>query len=104
PADVRRDAAPLPPDAPDGARRVAPAPDGPLRRRHLPDGRADQRRLVHDELRAHVRDVADRLPRGASAGVVAGPRPDLRAARIRPSGVQQFWRRQARGPELAWWS
>ena len=40
--------------------------DRPLRRRHLPDRRAHQRRLVHDELRAHVRDVADRLPRGPS--------------------------------------
>ena len=28
--------------------------------------------------------------------------PRLRASRVRPSGVQQFSRRQARGPELAW--
>jgi len=55
PPDVRRDAAPVPAHAPPRARGGAAAHDRPLRRRHLPDGRADQRRLVHDELRPRVR-------------------------------------------------
>ena len=62
----------------------------------LPRGRAAQRRLVHDELRAGVRALADGLPRRPSAGRDAGPDPDLRAARVGPSAVQQFSRRQRR--------
>ena len=42
--------------------------DRPLGRRHLPVGRAAEHRLVHDELHAHLRAVADRLPRGVPAG------------------------------------
>ena len=40
--------------------------DRPLGRRDLLLGRPAERRLVHDELHAHVRQVADRLPRASS--------------------------------------
>jgi hypothetical protein len=66
PARVRRVAARLPADAPARARRRAAAHDRPLGRRHLLLGRAAERRLVHDELHAHLRRVADRLPRARS--------------------------------------
>ena len=83
-ARVRRDAAPLPADAPPGARGGAAAHDRSLGGRHLHDRRAAQRRLVHDELRADVRAVADGLPRDPPAGVRARAGPDLRPARVGP--------------------
>ena len=43
--------------------------------------RAAERRLVHDELHAHLRDVADRLPRDVPAGLRARAGPGLRPAR-----------------------
>ena len=68
PARVRRVAAPLPADPPAGARRGAAAQDRPLGRRHLPLRRAESVGSFTTSFSAHLRDVADRLPRGLSAG------------------------------------
>ena len=40
-----------------------------------------QRRLLHDQLHPHLRDVADRLPGGASAGLAPRRHPHLRRSR-----------------------
>ena len=73
-AGLRRAAAQLSADAASRAGRRAAAEHRPLRRRHLPLGGAAERRLVHDELHADVRPVADGLPRRLPAGRPAGAR------------------------------
>ena len=47
-----------------------------------------ERRLVHDELHAHVRQVADRVPGGVPARLAPGADPRLRAARVRAPATQ----------------
>ena len=96
PPRVRRDAAPVPADAPARARRGAAAQHRSLGGRDLPRRRAAQRRLVHDELRPRLRHVADRLPGRVSAGRDPRPVPTCVAAGVRPPAVQQFSRRQPR--------
>jgi len=76
--------------------------DRSVGRRHLRLGRPAERRLVHDELHAHVRQVADGVSRDVPAGGAAGARPDLRAAGLRPPATQHVWRRQRRVRGLAW--
>ena len=98
PAGVRRDAAPVPADTPAGARRRAAAQHRPQRGRGLHDGRPAQRRLVHDQLRARLRDDADGLPGGASAGRAAGPDPDLHPARAMPASRLSRFGEDTRSP------
>jgi len=50
-----------------------------------------------------LRALADGVPGRPSCGRDAGPDPDLHAARLGPSTVQQFSRRQFRRPWLTSW-
>src|SRR5215208_3529181 len=68
PGRVRRVAPRLPAHAPARARRRAAAHHRPLGGRDLPRRRPAERRLVHDELLAHLRRVADSLPGVLPAG------------------------------------
>ena len=100
PPRVRRDAAPVPADAPPGARCGAAAPNRSLGGRDLPDGRPAQRRVVHDQLRAALRHVPDPLPRRLPAGRAPGDDPHLRHPGAGPSAVQHVSRRQPRATSL----
>src|SRR5882724_5426487 len=71
------------------------------RRGHLLLGRPAERRLVHDQLHAHLRPVADCLPRGVPAGVNTRADSDLRPARVWPSATPHVSRRQPLGSRLA---
>src|SRR5262249_18439334 len=101
PPGVRRVAAPVPAHAPPRARRVAAENHRSLGRRHLLQRRSEQRRVVHHELRAHVRRDPDGLPRGPSAGLVTCACALVRAARLEPPAIQHVWRRQPGGGSLA---
>ena len=97
PSRVRRDAAPVPLDPPPGAGRSALAVDRPQRRRHLLHGWLAQRWIVYDEFRPDVRLLANRLPCSASARHPSCSDPDLRAAGVGASAIEQFSRRQGDG-------
>ena len=94
PARLRRVAARLPAHPPPRARRGAAAHHRPLGRRHLLLRRAAERRLVHDQLHAHLRHVADRVPRGVPAGRRPRAGPELRPPRLRAPATQHVSRRQ----------
>src|SRR5262245_28993771 len=83
PPRVRRRPAPVPAHAPARARRGAAPEHRSLGRRHLLQRRPAERRLVHDQLHAHVREVADGVPRGVPAGLPSGASPGLRGALLR---------------------
>ena len=51
-------------------------------------------RLVHDQLHAHVRGLADRVPRQVPAGLRLGDGPDVRGPRLRAAAAQHVSRRQ----------
>ena len=103
PPDVRRDAAPVPPDAPDGACRRAAAQHRSPGRRDLPRRRPAQRRLVHHQLHARVRPLADGVPRRPSSRARAGrrSRPACCMAYARPQS-STFGEDSAARARLAW--
>jgi hypothetical protein len=76
------DPAPVPDDAPDGARGRAVADDRPAGGRDLRGRGVAQRRLVHGQLRAVLRPTAERVPRRAPAGPGRGADPVVRAAAL----------------------
>ena len=82
PAGVRRDAAPVPADAPARAGRRPAAQHRSLGGGHLHGGGPAQRRVVHDQLRPRLRPHSDGLPRRPSARRVARADPGLRDARV----------------------
>ena len=63
--------------------------------------RTAERRILHDELHAHVLHVADGLPRELPAGVCARASPGLRTARVRTSGTPHVSRRREASAHLA---
>jgi hypothetical protein len=81
PSGVRRDSASVPEEPPAGARRAEQRRSGA---RHLPARRivAAQRRLVHDELRTHLRTLAGRLPGQPPARHGSRRDPVLRTAEV----------------------
>ena len=88
---------------PAGARRRAAADDRPLRRRHLLLRRPAERRLVHHQLHAHLRQLADRLPRGFPPASRLRARPGVRRARLRAARNTARFEKTAgrRGPSIA---
>jgi hypothetical protein len=95
PACVRRDASPVPRHPPARASGCAAAQHRSNSRGRVPGRRAAGHRVVHDQLRACVRRLANRLSRCAPRGGRERPGPDLRSPGLRAAAVQQFSRRQA---------
>src|SRR5438067_8826159 len=101
PPGLRRVAARVPAHAPPRARGRAAADDGPLRRRDLLLGRPQERRILHDQLHANLRRLADGVPRGLPARRRSGTRPGVRAPRLRPAPSAHVSRRHGGGARLA---
>src|SRR5215218_10033667 len=74
----------------------------PLRRRRLLLGRPAQRRLLHHDLHAHLRDVTDRLPCRLPAGRRPRARAGVRAARPCAPATPHVSRRQGAAAAIAW--
>jgi len=75
--------------------------DRPCGDRHLLLDWASQPRVVHDQLHAHLRHVAQRVPRRVPTRLAAGPDPGLHPARIRAPATPQVSRRQRGAAALA---
>ena len=99
PGCVRRVAARISADAAARAGRRAAAEHRSLGRRDLLLGRSAERRLVHDELHAHLRRPhRRRTGRQFPPAAAARRRADVRRARIRPAPTPHKWRRQGGNP------